>query len=133
MQVLTDLSSFGYPHAVTASPTGDRLNVVFRAYKGHVITTRAFERLSGEPAVYEVSCPFPQGMSGAPVLWNVDEKLLVVGVVLGVDTVAYGGVAQSVGIAMIADEILELESKTLGGPLPKGLGLTLVTFGPAAG
>jgi hypothetical protein len=64
VQVLTDLSSFGYPHAVTKSAGADRLDVVFRAYKGHVITVRGFDRLNGSPAVYEISCPFPQGMSG---------------------------------------------------------------------
>jgi hypothetical protein len=50
VQVLTDLSSFGYPHAVTKSAGGDRLDVVFRAYKGHVITVRGFDRLNGSPA-----------------------------------------------------------------------------------
>src|SRR5688500_7667046 len=42
VQLLTDLQAFGYPHAVTWSPTGDKLHVVFRGYKGDVITTRGF-------------------------------------------------------------------------------------------
>jgi hypothetical protein len=33
VQLLTDLSSFGFPHAATQSPTGDRLDMVFRAYR----------------------------------------------------------------------------------------------------
>jgi hypothetical protein len=128
VQVLTDLSAFGYPHAVTRSSAGDRLDVVFRAYKGYVITTRGFERLSGGPAVYEISCPFPEGMSGAPVLLPADDRLVVAGVVLGVETVTYGGVAQNVGIAMIADEILDLVSQHLGGCLPERLDFSAATI-----
>src|SRR4029450_162862 len=41
VQVLTDLGAFGYPHAVTQSPEGDRYTVVFRGYKGHMITVGA--------------------------------------------------------------------------------------------
>jgi hypothetical protein len=77
VQLLTDLSSFGFPHAVTQSPAADRLDVVFRAYKGHVITIRGFERLNGSPPVYEISCPFPEGMSGAPLLLNAQGRLAV--------------------------------------------------------
>jgi hypothetical protein len=128
VQVLTDLSAFGYPHAVTTSSAGDRLDVVFRAYKGYVITIRGFERLNGSPAVYEVSCPFPEGMSGAPVIWNVGDRLVVAGVVLGVDTVSYGGVEHSVGIAMASDEIAPLHSEQLGGVLGNKLGLTAATY-----
>lgn len=79
--VITDLSAFGYPHAVTKSIEGDRLDVVFRAYKGHVITTRGFDRLPGKPAVYEVSCPYPEGLSGAPVLIRAGNGIAVAGVV----------------------------------------------------
>jgi len=61
VQVLTDLSAFGYPHAITRSPAGDRLNVIFRAYKGHVITIRGFDRLPNDPAIYEVSMLFLKG------------------------------------------------------------------------
>ena len=75
VQVLTDLSSFGYPHAVTLSETGDpRYEVLFRAYKGYVIVTRGFERLPGLPLVYEISHPFPEGLSGAPLLLNFDSQ-----------------------------------------------------------
>jgi hypothetical protein len=80
-----------------------------------VITTRGFQCLTGNPAVYEVSCAFPEGMSGGPVLLEVRGQLAVVGVVLGVDVVEYGAVEQRVGIAMIGDEILALESEKLGG------------------
>ena len=122
VQLLTDLGSFGYPHAVTSSASGDRLNVVFRGYKGYVITTRRWERLPGEPSVYEVSCPFPQGMSGAPVLLEQDNVLAVAGMVLGVDTVEYGGVLQSVGIVITAEEICGLQSQKLAGPIATRLG-----------
>jgi hypothetical protein len=127
VQVLSDLRSFGYPHGVSWSPSGDRLNVVFRAYKGYVITVRGFERLPEQPAIYEVSCPFPQGLSGAPVMITDGERLIVVGIVLGVDTVTYGGVPQSVGVALIADEIVGLNSHLLGGRLAAKLNFTGVT------
>lgn len=61
VQVLMDMSSFGYPHAVTRASDHEDFEVVFRAYKGHVITTRGFERLPNKPAVYEVSTAYPEG------------------------------------------------------------------------
>jgi Trypsin-like peptidase domain len=128
VQLLTDLGSFGYPHAVTNS--GDRLNVVFRGYKGYVIATRRWERLRGEPSVYELSCPFPQGMSGAPVLLQQQNVLAVAGMVLGIDTVEYGGVAQNVGIVMTANEIMGLNSQVLGGPLAVQLGFAAAMLSP---
>ena len=112
VQVLTDLSSFGFPHAVTRENATEHFEVVFRAYKGYVIATRGFQLLPGKPAVYEVSCPFPEGMSGGPVLLADRSQLAVAGVVLGV--VRYGGVEQNVGIAMIADEIAAISSERLG-------------------
>ena len=134
VQVLTDLSTFGYPHAITPSPAGDRLNVIFRAYKGHVITTRGFDRLPSGPAVYEISVPFPEGLSGAPLLYSADNRLMVAGVVIGVETVTYGGAAHSVGVAMIADEIAGLHSERLKGNIAEVLGFigVTVTFEPPA-
>ena len=95
-----------------------------------MITTRGFARLPGKPAVYEVSCPFPEGLSGGPVLLVVQNPLVVVGVVLGVDIVEYGGVAHRVGIAMIADEIVNLRSERLGGPIGERLNLTTAKVVP---
>jgi len=66
-------------------------------------------------------------MSGAPVLFGVEDRLLVAGVVLGVDTVTFAGVPQSVGIAMIADEILDV----LGEPLLRDLDFSVATYGPS--
>jgi hypothetical protein len=63
-------------------------------------------------------------MSGGPVLLNVQEQLVVAGVVVGVDTVSYGGVEHSVGIAMVSDEIVSLRSERMGGILGDKLGLT---------
>jgi hypothetical protein len=62
------------------------------------------------------------------MLLNNRERLIVVGIVLGVDTVTYGGVPQNVGIAMIGDEILFLESRMLGGRLAQTLNLTAATI-----
>jgi hypothetical protein len=122
VQALTDVSSFGYPHAVTRNANVERMDVVFRAYKGYVITTRGWERLPGDPAVYEMSCPFPQAMSGAPLLFSKDDVLAVAGVVLGVGTVEYGGLPQSVGITLMAEEIVHLHSEILGGQIAASLG-----------
>lgn len=114
-QVLQDIASFGYPHAITHGAAGDRLDVVFRAYKGYVIATRQFERLPALPGVFEVSTPFPEGMSGAPALWtSPDGHLFVVGLVLGESVVEYGGVANRVGIALPADQIGDIASPVLG-------------------
>lgn len=128
VQLLQDLSTFGYPHAATIEEEKERIDVVFRGYKGHVITTKGFRRLPGEPAVYEVSCPFPVGLSGAPVLWPKDDKLLVAGVVIGTDNIYYGGVEQTPGIAVVADEIARANSKMLGGTLGDKAGLVAVAI-----
>lgn len=129
-QPLMDLSSFGYPHAVTRLNDTDHFDVVFRAYKGHVITTRGFERLPARPAVYEVSCPYPQGMSGAPVLLTIGNQLAVAGMVLGSDTVEYAGVPHTVGIAISADEICLLHSQLLGGRIASALRFEGATWTP---
>jgi hypothetical protein len=129
VQVLTDLASFGYPHAVTRANEHEHFEVVFRAYKGHVITTRGFDRLPGKPAVYEVSCAYPEGLSGAPVLLHHDGTLAVAGVVLGSDSVTYGGIEHRVGIAMMSDAILNFASETLGGPLERILKLAALQPG----
>src|SRR6185369_8286483 len=42
VQVLTDLSAFGFPHAITKSNNHEQFDVLFRAYKGYVITSRGF-------------------------------------------------------------------------------------------
>jgi len=121
VQVLEDLGAFGYPHAVTRSEAGEQFNVLFRAYKGYVITTRGFERLAARSRVYELSCPFPEGLSGAPVLYNKHGVLAVAGMVLGESTVEYGGVDHRVGIALMADEIVGLHSERLRGGLAQQL------------
>jgi hypothetical protein len=104
-----------YPHAVTRENETDHFEGLFRAYKGYVITIRGFQRLPGKPAVYEISCAFPQGMSGGPVLLGDGSQIAVAGLVLGVDTVQYAGIEHNVGIAMIADEVVTIRSKRLGG------------------
>ena len=40
VQPLTDLFTFGYPHAVTHDSGAARFEVVFRAYKGHGTESR---------------------------------------------------------------------------------------------
>ena len=130
VQVLTDLSSFGYPHAVTRENEHEHFEVVFRAYKGHVITTRGFERLKNRPPIYEMSSAYPEGMSGAPVLLSFGNQLAVAGIVLGIGNVEYGGVQQSVGVSMIADEICGLNSTLLGGPIATKLNFEPVVYGP---
>lgn len=129
VQFMTDLGSFGYPHAVTHAPGGaERLDVVFRAYRGHVITIRGFERLADNPAIYEMSCPYPEGLSGAPVMLTVNDELAVAGVVLGSSTVTYGGVDERVGVAVVADELFGLRSDALRGTLGEKGGLRLAAW-----
>jgi hypothetical protein len=124
LQVLTDVASFGYPHAFTYvpdDPRNPRIDVVFRAYKGHIVTTRAFERLKAAPAIYEVSSPFPPGMSGAPLLYQQQSQLAVAGVVIGCPKVHYRGMKQRVGAAVLIDEIAPLRIEHTGcaiGELP---------------
>src|SRR5262249_6311357 len=59
-----------------------------------------------------------------PVLLTVGDALAVLGVVLGTQTVTYGGVPQNVGIAIIGDELVNLPSRMLGGELAARLGLS---------
>lgn len=130
VQVLTDLIAFGYPHAVTFDyERRERWNAVFRAFKGHVIVVRGFDRLPNSPAVYEVSTPFPEGLSGAPVLWGHNDRLVVVGIVIGRDSVIYAGEEQRAGIALVADELLHRESALLGGTFAEKLELQLFGVG----
>ena len=135
-QVLSDLSTFGYPHATTMEESDKRIDVAFRAYKGHVITIRTFERLPSRPAVYECSCVFPGGLSGAPLLERVPTRdnatgeesftIAVAGVVIGSSTVEYGGIEHRVGIAVTGDQVLNLRSERLGGKLGDKLPLNVV-------
>ena len=130
VQILTDLITFGYPHAVTYDfQNRERWNAVFRAFRGHVIVVRSFDRLPHAPAIYEVSTPFPEGLSGAPLLWSWDNKLVVVGVVIGRDSVIYAGEEQKAGIGLVADELLYRPSALLGGPFAEKLGLGLYGIG----
>jgi hypothetical protein len=78
-----------------------------------------------------MSCPYPEGLSGGPVLLEHRGTLAIAGIVLGSQSVIYSGVEQRVGIAMIADEIARLSSKKLGGVLGDVLQLHGATFGPA--
>lgn len=114
MHSLDDVSRFGYPHALTQEEGRNRLDVVFRSYKGYVITTRGFERLPSRPGVYEVSTPFPEGSSGAPLLWAKDGRMFLVGMVLGEAVVTYGGVENRVGIAMPTLQLAICKSVRLG-------------------
>jgi hypothetical protein len=56
------------------------------------------------------------------VLLEHENVLAVAGMVLGVDTVEYGGIPQSVGIVMTADAIGSLHSHMLAGPIATRLG-----------
>jgi len=112
-QVHDELFTFGYPHAITRVDGEDRLSVTFRGYKGHVVTTRGFERLPSKPGVYEVCSPFPEGLSGAPVLWRHEHDVFLVGMVLGEETVRFGRVRNRVGIALPVDEFINCRSQRL--------------------
>lgn len=129
-QALDELRAFGYPHALVNDEDGKRLNVVFRAYKGHVITTRKFWRLKSQPGVYEVCSPFPEGLSGGPVLWQHNGNAYLAGIVIGEETVQYGRIKNRVGIALPVDQFINCESERLGG---KRLGHLVTVIGGARG
>ena len=60
-----------------------------------------------------------------------EDKLIVLGVVIGVDTVTYGGVKQNVGIGLVGEEIVGLRSKVIDGPIADKLGFEGVHLGPS--
>ncbi len=139
--VITSTETYPLKHFVKPKNHGFRLHIkrlpnvqasgnVFRAYNGYVTTTRVFDRLPGQPSIYEVSCPYPSGMSGGPVLLAMDNQLAVAGVVIGSDSVTYAGVEHTVGVAMIADEIAALQSAKLGGAIRAMLNLNGAALRP---
>jgi hypothetical protein len=115
VQVLTDLSTFGYPHAIDRVNEFENFSCVFRAYRGPVVTVRGFDRLPPLlPACYEVMCRLPEGMSGAPAVVSAGGELAVAGVVIGEHPLELGGVENRVGIVIAADELVRVRSEVLG-------------------
>ena len=60
---------------------------------------------------------------------TVKDTIAVVGVVIGTDTVTYGGVDNNVGIALMVEEIVGLVSPRLGGPIATQLNLNAAELG----
>jgi hypothetical protein len=124
LQLLSDVGTFGYPHAITFDhDKQDRWNFLFRAFKGYVIATRENDRLAERPAAYEVSVPFPLGLSGAPILVTRGNQMLVAGVVLGIAEIHYGGERERPGIGLPSDVLLPRHSDLLGGKFGEALQL----------
>lgn len=118
IQVLEDLAAFGFPHAVSRE-TPDRLDVIFRAYKGGIVTTRRITDFSDKPFVYEVGTPFPLGMSGSPALWLAPGgRLILAGMVLCDAVVQYGfdhdRVEYRSGVVIATESMVGLYSEHLG-------------------
>jgi hypothetical protein len=89
---------------------------------GVPISDHGYRAIGRRTVHYEVSWPFPEGMSGTPVVLDHHNNVAVAGIVPGIDTVNYGGVAQSVGIVMTAHEIVTLHSESLVGAMAAKLG-----------
>lgn len=114
LQVLSDVAAFGFPHATEMNAGESKITAVFRAFKGHVITIRGFERLPRRPAVYELATHLPIGMSGAPALWHFNGGLHLVGIVLGEDVIHYRGLENRAGIVLPTDTFVGIYSQRLG-------------------
>jgi hypothetical protein len=63
----------GYPYSLDL----EQLQLYVRAYRGHVVASRALFQLPGHPAGYELSFSAPRGLSGAPVFAAGDNPLVI--------------------------------------------------------
>jgi hypothetical protein len=71
----------GYPHGLNAASQA----LGARSFQGEIVAdVRRWERLPARPPVYELSFQCPRGLSGAPLLHPVRDKMpTVAGVILG--------------------------------------------------
>jgi len=129
------VQAIGYPYGLDL----ELRTVVVRAFQGHIVSERKFARLAERPRVYELSFQGPRGLSGAPLLTTEGEGR-VAGVIVGNaitemevysereelkepgrETVLIKTEALHLGIAVTANEILNLRSQLLGGTVREGL------------
>ncbi len=109
--ILSDVSAIGFPYAITSQENPASFKVTMRGFKGNVITRTKIWKLPAQPVGYEVSCPFPKGLSGAPLLDATPPvpDLKVIGMVLE---------ATRFGLALDVIELRAVASpKIIGGTL----------------
>lgn len=130
LMALTDVISFGYAYGLDHQTRTLRL----RAFKGHTVSARAFERLQANPTAYELSFQAPRGLSGAALVSA--DKTTIVGMVIGNsttemlvfshrehlvdegrDSTIERFEALTLGVAVTAQSLLEIEFELLGGRL----------------
>ncbi|MFN8058141.1 MAG: hypothetical protein U0Q12_03190 [Vicinamibacterales bacterium] len=118
LPLLSDVGTFGFPHAISRQQEPDAWLVRMRAYKGHVITRRALWGLRSRPTGYETSCLFPKGLSGAPLLDATPPvpSLRLVGMVIGNGSVDVFGDMIRFGEALDVLEPAEVRSEIIGVP-----------------
>lgn len=114
---LADVSAAGFPYAVNAAEDPPSFKVTMRAFKGSVITRTALWKLPAQPVGYEISCAFPKGMSGAPLLDATPPipDLTVLGVVLASGEVEAYGETTRFGVALDILELQNLRSEIIVG------------------
>jgi hypothetical protein len=118
LPLLADVSTVGFPYAVSSDEKA--FWVSLRGLKGSVITRRKLWSLSARPVGYEVSCRFPKGLSGAPLLASASGALPLLrlaGVVIGTGTAEIDGEVSEFGEAVDVSELSEVKSVIVGGSL----------------
>lgn len=85
LPLLADVSAIGYPFAVTLDEQLESWHVALRGFKGSIITRTRLWSLRDRHVGYEVSTPFPKGLSGAPLTVHAGPipLLRLAGIVLG--------------------------------------------------
>jgi hypothetical protein len=134
LPMLEDVQAAGYPFALDPEAG----TVVFRAFKGYVVSTVRGRRFKDAPWCYELSFACPEGLSGAP-LWHVGEDPVVVGVVLGTSSTVLEVLSSrerlvdgreqlleqhrvlGLGFAVQSQAALAIEAPLLGGSLEQHL------------
>jgi hypothetical protein len=117
LRLLSDVSAFGFPYALTVEEEPPLWRLSMRAFKGYVITRRRIWKLPSQPVGYEVSCPFPKGLSGAPLL-RADPGipgLVLVGMVIASGSVEVDGEVTAFGEAVDILALQDVSSRIIGG------------------
>jgi len=116
LEYLTDVFALGYAFGLE-HPTYH-----LRAFKGHIVTRRGLNILTGNPPGYELSFVPPPGLSGAPLIFaGSGETPAVTGLILQHHTAEYRERKMELGLALDIVEILTLDSRLLGGSIAERL------------
>jgi hypothetical protein len=104
----------------------ERITVIPRAFRGHVVTRREHYGLPGQPPCYEVSFPAPEGLSGAPLMMPIPLQgglppiHRCLGYMIQQATLGRPDRQIAVGVAVDIKVLLTIETKLLNlGSLPK--------------